>query len=142
MNKRQLASFKKVLLQRKGLLLKQVLNQDDDIYDLRGDQPADPLDMAGNTSSLELMTTLSNHERIELSEIDRALDKIEEKVYGNCEGCDKNIALARLKAIPTARLCMDCKEKQERNPQMASFNRPRRRIILNDDLPAMTDEDS
>ena len=142
MNKRQLASYEKLLLQRKSELLKQVLNQDDDIDELRGDQPADPLDMAGNTSSLELMTTLGNHERVELAEIDRALEKIEDKTYGKCEECGENIAVARLKAIPTAQLCVPCKEKQERNPQVPFMDRPRRRVILSDDLPTMTDEDS
>ena len=78
MNKRKLASYRKLLANRKSDLLKQVITQDDDIDELREDQPADPLDMAGNTSSLELMIAVGNNERVELSEIDRALEKIEQ----------------------------------------------------------------
>ena len=67
--KKQLTVFKKLLTERRAELLKHVTDQDDDIGDIRDDQPADPLDMAGNSSTLELMTTLGNHERIELGEI-------------------------------------------------------------------------
>ena len=81
----QLAFYKKILTERKRELLKQVLNQDEDLDEIRGDVAADPLDAAGNASSLELMTTLGNHERNELAEIDNALQKIENGSYGFCE---------------------------------------------------------
>ena len=81
----QLAFYKNILTERKRELLKQVLNQDEDLDEIRGDVAADPLDAAGNASSLELMTTLGNHERLELAEIDNALQKIENGSYGFCE---------------------------------------------------------
>ena len=141
MNKRKLASYRKLLANRKSDLLKQVITQDDDIDELREDQPADPLDMAGNTSSLELMIAVGNNERVELSEIDRALEKIEGGDYGKCEDCEEDIAPARLEAIPTARLCVGCKEKQEMNPRdTIGPDRPRRRAILTDDLSMNSDE--
>jgi len=141
MNKRKLTAYQKLLLERKRELLKQVVNQDDDLDELRGDQPADPLDMAGNSSTLELMTTLGNHERVELADIDIALQKIEDKSYGDCEDCGESIAPARLEAIPTARFCVPCKEKHERNPQAYYADRPRRRVLSSDDLPMSTDDD-
>ena len=76
--------------------------KDDDIVELRDDQPADPLDMAGNTSSLELMTALGNNERMELTEIDAALEKIESKTYGECEDCGDAIAANRDVRLDTA----------------------------------------
>jgi len=139
MNKRKLASLRKALTAQRDELLKQVLEQDDGIDELRDDQPADPLDMAGNTSSLELMTALGNHERAELEEIDSALEKMDQGAYGQCEDCEEQIAQARLEAIPTARLCVGCKSKQERNPQ-TPYERPRRRVILSDDMPSSEDE--
>ena len=139
MDKRKQASIEKLLAERREELLKQVLNQDDGIDDLTEDQPADPLDMAGNTSSLELMTALGNHERSELTEIDRALEKIEDGTFGRCEDCGQNIAVPRLKAIPTARLCVPCQEKQERSPQ-AVYDRPRRRVATRDGLTTNEDE--
>ena len=43
----QLAFYKKILTERKRELLKQVLNQDEDLDEIRGDVAADPLDAAG-----------------------------------------------------------------------------------------------
>jgi RNA polymerase-binding transcription factor DksA len=47
-------------------------------------------------------------------EINEALRRIHRGEYGVCEMCGKPIARARLEAIPVARLCLSCKEKEER----------------------------
>jgi DnaK suppressor protein len=138
--KKKLKAFQKALTERRVALLKQVTDQDDDIGELRDDQPADPLDMAGNSSSLELMTTLGNHERVELAEIDHALNKIDEGTYGICEVSGELIAEPRLMAIPTARYTIEVQTEREKTSS-GQAERPRRRTILSDDLPA-TDEDT
>ncbi|MEE2753422.1 MAG: TraR/DksA C4-type zinc finger protein [Candidatus Latescibacterota bacterium] len=138
--KKKLKVFKQVLTERRIELLKQVTDQDDDIGELRDDQPADPLDMAGNSSTLELMTTLGNHERVELADIDHALAKIEEGTYGVCEVSGELIAEPRLMAIPTARYTIEVQAEREKTSP-GQVERPRRRTVLSDDLPAM-DEDS
>jgi DnaK suppressor protein len=48
-----------------------------------------------------------------LREIDNALGKLEEGTYGICEICGKPIGLRRLKVMPSARLCISCKSKEE-----------------------------
>ena len=111
--RKKLTIFKKLLTERRSELLKQVTDQNEDIGELRDDQPADPLDMAGNSSSLELMTALGNHERVELGEIDHALIKIEAGTFGICEVCEEKISFKRLKARPVTTLCINCKEEQE-----------------------------
>jgi DnaK suppressor protein len=45
--------------------------------------------------------------------IDAALHRIEKGSFGVCEGCSKEIPAARLKAVPWARQCRDCKEQQD-----------------------------
>jgi len=37
-------------------------------------------------------------------------------VYGVCEDCGDDIALARLLANPTARLCVNCQSDRESSP--------------------------
>ena len=96
--------------------------------------------MAGNSSTLELMTTLGNHERVELAEIDHALEKIDERTYGICEVSGELIAEPRLMAIPTARYTIEVQAQKEKI-SAGQAERPRRRTVLSDDLPAM-DEDS
>jgi len=49
-----------------------------------------------------------------LMEIDEALRRLYQGQYGVCESCGNPIGRARLQAIPHARLCVACKEKEER----------------------------
>ena len=44
-----------------------------------------------------------------VDEIDRALAKMDAGTYGVCERCGQPIPKARLKAIPSAALCVACK---------------------------------
>ena len=43
-----------------------------------------------------------------LGEVERAIGKIAEQVYGDCERCGCEIPAARLEAMPTSRFCIDC----------------------------------
>jgi RNA polymerase-binding protein DksA len=49
-----------------------------------------------------------------LLEIDEALRRVYRGEYGVCQSCGQPIARARLEAMPHARLCVACKEKEER----------------------------
>ncbi len=44
--------------------------------------------------------------------VEEALERIEKGTYGICRDCGEPIADARLNAIPWARVCITCKEKQ------------------------------
>ena len=48
-----------------------------------------------------------------LRDIDNALEKLKEGTFGICELCSKPIGLRRLKVMPSARLCIECKSKEE-----------------------------
>jgi len=50
--------------------------------------------------------------RVNLVEVERALERIDAGTYGMCERCGKPIDLARLEARPWALLCIDCKQKR------------------------------
>jgi RNA polymerase-binding transcription factor DksA len=43
-----------------------------------------------------------------LSDVDEALAKFDAGGYGACESCGEPIGVARLEAMPSARLCMTC----------------------------------
>lgn len=55
---------------------------------------------------------LSTHKE-NLNKIDEALRKLEEGSYGICEDCDSEISEERLKVLPFAIYCVECKEKRE-----------------------------
>src|SRR5438105_13254929 len=65
----------------------------------------------GGTANVEreLDLVLSAQARAAVDEIDRALTKIDSGTYRTCEGCGQPIPRARLKALPYAALCVQCK---------------------------------
>jgi RNA polymerase-binding protein DksA len=43
-----------------------------------------------------------------LTEVERALTKLDEGAYGVCENCGNEIGEARLEAMPATRYCINC----------------------------------
>lgn len=50
---------------------------------------------------------LINSLRDQLAEVERALGKLDAGTYGRCEVCGKDIAEARIEAMPATRFCID-----------------------------------
>ena len=48
-----------------------------------------------------------------LKYLNRAMKMIDEGIYGICNDCGKSIQKKRLELVPTARLCISCKLKEE-----------------------------
>lgn len=71
----------------------------------------------GEAASLDLSNSISIHlherDRTALYAIERALGKISDGTYGQCESCDATISPRRLEARPFTALCIDCMEEQE-----------------------------
>lgn len=76
-----------------------------------GDVQFDEEGGEGGTANVdrEIDLYLSAQARATVVEIDRALQKIEDGVYGVCEQCGEMIPDARLQALPYAALCVTCK---------------------------------
>lgn len=60
--------------------------------------------------------SLRENAMITVSDIDRALERINDGSYGACEVCGRDIPLERLEAVPSTSKCMDCKEAEESIP--------------------------
>jgi RNA polymerase-binding protein DksA len=69
---------------------------------------------ASVTIDREIDYTLEENEEEVLAAIDAALARIEEGTYGRCQRCGQQVAGERLRALPYATLCIDCKRKDER----------------------------
>ncbi len=52
--------------------------------------------------------SLANQLHDTLSEVERALARLDEGTYGSCLQCDKPINEARLEAMPATPFCIDC----------------------------------
>ncbi len=68
-------------------------------------------------ASLDIHNNISIHlherDRTALYMIERALAKINEGTYGQCESCAQMISARRLQARPFTALCIECMEEQE-----------------------------
>jgi RNA polymerase-binding protein DksA len=68
---------------------------------------------ASATLGREIDYTLGDNAEQVISEIDAALERIEDGSYGTCSSCGEEIPRARLEANPWASLCIDCKRRAE-----------------------------
>jgi RNA polymerase-binding protein DksA len=81
-----------------------------------GDVSAMPIhmaDIAGDNFEKEFALGLIENEQLELRAIDAALQKLDAGAFGECEACGTAITYSRLKAIPYARLCIECQRAEE-----------------------------
>jgi DnaK suppressor protein len=107
--------FKQMLLQKRREIISNVNEMEDEALkqsrlDASGDLSSMPIHMADigtDNYEQEFALGLMDSERKLLREIDDALQRIEDKTYGICEGTGKPVPKARLEAQPWARYCVE-----------------------------------
>ena len=118
MNKRDAKKFEKLLLSERDRLSYGIKRlEDDTLYQLATDNIADVTSYAEvGTDNFQRDTALNlaSGESARLTEVSDALSRIEKGTYGKCEGCEVDIPKKRLEAFPSARLCIECQAKLER----------------------------
>ncbi|HCT80772.1 MAG TPA: conjugal transfer protein TraR [Micromonosporaceae bacterium] len=85
--------------------------QRDRLTDSAGDDQADT---GTKTFEREQEITLANAILERMSQVERALERLDEGSYGWCERCGNPIPVERLAAFPSATLCVSCKQLEER----------------------------
>jgi DnaK suppressor protein len=112
LRKEKLEFFKKELTLRRDTLAREVrqatqdMVNDDETY-------ADSVDQASADADRAVSVHIKNREREILVQIDQALRRMEEGIFGECERCSEDISEARIKAFPFTTLCIDCKAELE-----------------------------
>jgi DnaK suppressor protein len=84
----------------------------------------DEVDVVSTEKENQMDFRLKARNAIFVNKVKRALQKIEEGSFGDCEECGAEISYNRLLARPTADLCIHCKEAQEKEENQL-FNRNR-----------------
>jgi DnaK suppressor protein len=74
---------------------------------------ADFVDMAAGETGAVLQNRMNEKDSKLLRAIEDALARIRQGKFGTCEECEQPISKARLEAVPWARHCKDCKERQD-----------------------------
>jgi DnaK suppressor protein len=110
-SKADLKDIKEKLMRERELLVQKLKGNDLSIDD---SETPDPVDLAVRNYSKNVMLAVSENESKQLTLIDEALLRIDDKEYGLCQNCEKDINQKRLGAIPWARYCLDCQELLER----------------------------
>jgi DnaK suppressor protein len=119
MNSKQLAHFRKIMEALKAELLGDIERT---VHTMQDEATvfADPNDRASQESDIALELRNRDRERKLIKKIDESIARIDSGEYGYCDSCGVEIGLKRLEARPTATLCIDCKELEERKEkQMA-----------------------
>ncbi|WP_435015674.1 TraR/DksA family transcriptional regulator [Tundrisphaera sp. TA3] len=75
----------------------------------------DSVDAAIETANDEISSQIVEIESRELGQIEHALQRIVQGVYGRCEYCGGKIAEARLNALPYTNSCIECQRENERH---------------------------
>jgi DnaK suppressor protein len=69
---------------------------------------------ASQVSEMEEKMVKVRRVQQQIGDIEHALEKIKQGTYGLCDVCEKPIAVERLKIMPQAALCLECKTRQNR----------------------------
>jgi DnaK suppressor protein len=113
MDQRRLKAFRERLLLKKQQILEAYHKNKSYGKEADGEGAQDIADKASNSYTKEFLFSLSNTERDTLRQVDEALVRLETRRFGVCASCEEEMNLKRLEAVPWARLCLACQEKQE-----------------------------
>ncbi|MCX5716698.1 MAG: TraR/DksA family transcriptional regulator [Candidatus Omnitrophica bacterium] len=120
-SKAALKKFKAALLKLREKLMGEVTHLTDDTLkqsqkDASGDLSGYTLhlaDMATDHYDREFALGIASTEQGVVYAIDEALKRIDDDSYGICFTCDKPITKKRLIAVPHAKYCVSCQQKEE-----------------------------
>ncbi len=113
MNERQLAYFKRKLLDWKNSILEGNRDTIEEMQKGTRNIP-DVADRAAEETDRALELRTRDRQRKLVAKIDAALRRIEEGTYGYCEETGEPISLKRLEARPIATLSLEAQERHER----------------------------
>jgi len=77
------------------------------------DNYADPTDRASQEADRSFELRIRDREHKLIKKIKKALERIENGTFGQCEMCEEDISIARLKARPVTAHCIKCKTREE-----------------------------
>jgi DnaK suppressor protein len=116
----ELNELGKELRRQRAELLQEVVRAEDDLRLLSEEPETEWSESAAEELLRHLLGNLDGHEQRRLAEINEALARIANGTYGLCERCGRPIAIERLRALPTARTCLECSDEESEESRLAA----------------------
>jgi len=106
--------FKKALEERRDKIKNNLNITTQEMNSLNSSDLRDEADFASSSLGRAVDNAILSQQAKELAEIELALDKIKQNLYGICEMCEEEINIERLKVKIFARYCITCREVIEK----------------------------
>ena len=121
MNKKDLEYFKDILLKEKEKLLRKMGAHHETTMETMKESSSEHsaysfhmADQGTDSQEREKAFLFAHRYDHYLRHVEEALRRIDRGEYGICESCNQSISKSRLEAVPIAKLCVDCKNKQKK----------------------------
>ena len=116
-NKRELDKYREILINKRRELVGDVSTMEMGVLNLgnkSGDPATDVAEQGSDAYDQSLSIVLAEVDRKLIREIDAAIKRIDDKVYGLCEITGNPIPATRLNELPWARLSIEAARELER----------------------------
>jgi RNA polymerase-binding protein DksA len=123
MTSKQMEGIAVDLRRRRALLLQEVTENEEDMRSIIEQRESELEESAQKDGITRVTGHLSERGQRMIREINNAFERMTAGVYGECERCGSEIGIGRLRALPTATLCIECatlREKKTRSSVMAA----------------------
>jgi RNA polymerase-binding protein DksA len=100
--------FEQRLREARREVWRTVVRTEEELATLEAHQAGEPIDDAGTAGVAAVLSRLDGAQRHLLDEIAAAQARLAAGTFGACARCGRAIPLARLRALPNARLCIVC----------------------------------
>jgi DnaK suppressor protein len=113
MDKKKVEYYRKRLLTKQEEFLRLVSQSEQDGREADEEATQDIADKAANSYTKEFLFHQSDENRRLLQLVNEALERMRDGKYGQCVACQGEVQQKRLEAVPWARHCIECQEKQD-----------------------------
>ncbi len=114
MDRKRVETYRNLLIEKQEQLLRLVSKSDQDGREADEEGTQDVADKAANAYTKEFLFHQSNDNRLILTLVNEALERTKNGSYGLCVECGNEVQAKRLEAVPWARHCIECQDKQDK----------------------------
>ncbi len=141
MDNKTLESLAQMLRRQRDGYFQELTYREADLQFISENRESELEERAQEERSARLLARLDDRSRCVVEEIDLALRRIAEGSYGLCEGCRKEIPIARLRSLPATRFCLNCAKGGEKKLPMAAIEGAPHSTQLSGDLSLLSDSE-